>query len=233
MTAVQAGSRVACRSVERMDATRIAGDMADTPPTFGFGAERGAPIELSPGSNRVEEIRLMVSCGSYQDDLRDVAELAIDRIAHLLRWQLGRPYNLIYWDYRRDASVDFDPDHLADRSLRAVEQCDGVIAILGGLIPPTTRLEIRHVYDLALAGKPRELWAFADWRPSARGTSNPQGLVTRAQFLEEIQADYSQYRWCPPVGNELEFLAGVMTGVMPYLLTRAGVAFGPIGGSAE
>lgn len=195
-------------------------------------AQAAASIAPTRASTLVEEIRLMVSCGSYQDDLRDVAERALLHVAHAVRYDLRAPFNVIYWDYRLDESRDEIAGEMPQRSLEAVKDSDGVIAILGHLVPPITQLEVRQHYELANTGLERQLWVFADNR-QARVAQNPAALPTRQAFLEEIKRDFGKERWCTPVATEMEFQASMLTKVMPFVLKRIGPAFGPIGPDSQ
>jgi hypothetical protein len=197
----------------------------------GIGLAAAAIVPVA-ASSLVDELRLMVSCGSHQDDLRNVAEAAIQRLAHMIRFDLGIPYNVIYWDYRLDESRDEEAGDMPNRSLDAVRRSIGVIGVLGHLVPPTTRLEIRHHYELASAGQTRKLWVYADNRQPP-SDSNPDGLSTRHEFLSEIKRDFGKERWCPPITSKLDFQAAVLTQVTPHILKLVGPAYGPVISSTE
>lgn len=202
--------------------------------SFAFGSAgalvAGSGTVATTGLLR-EEILLLVSCGGDMNRLRDVSSDVIRRLDHVLRFDLGSRYNLNEWDYRLDPSRDEPAGHVPDRSLKQVDESEGVIAILGRTVPPVTRLEIRRVFELRQLGQTRELWVFVR-PPLSRASAAPVtvgGDPSVREFLEEINRDFGRDLLYRRSRTELDFQASLMTTLFPFLIARMGVGHGPLG----
>ena len=202
--------------------------------SFAFGSAgalvAGSGTAATTGLLR-EEILLLVSCGGEMNRLRDVSSDVIRRLDHVLRFDLGSRYNLNEWDYRLDPSRDEPAGHVPDRSLKQVDDSEGVIAILGRTVPPVTRLEIRRVFELRQLGQTRELWVFVR-PPLSRASAAPATVgadPTVREFLEEIHRDFGRDLLYRRSRTELDFQASLMTTLFPFLIGRMGVGHGPLG----
>jgi hypothetical protein len=161
--------------------------------------------------------------------LRDISSDVIRRLDHVLRFDLGTRYNLNEWDYRLDPSRDEPIGHVPDRSLEAVDESEGVVAILGRRVPPVTRLEIRRVFELRQLGQRRELWVFVR-PPSGAASSGPAGSdPTVKDLIDEIRGDFGRELIYRSSRTELDFQASLMTTLLPFLISRIGVGHGPLG----
>ncbi len=201
--------------------------------TFAF-ASAGAFVATPPpagGGVLREEILLLVSCGGEMNRLRDISSDVIRRLDHVLRFDLATKYNLNQWDYRLDPSRDEPVGHVPDRSLRQVDESEGVIAILGRSVPEVTRLEIRRVFELRQLGQARELWVFVR-SPSRGATPVPAGAPTIREFVDEVRRDFGRELIYRRSETELDFQASLMTTLFPFLMTRVGVGHGPLGSAA-
>lgn len=201
-------------------------------------AAASAPGQLRPppagaGGLLREEILLLVSCGGELNRLRDITGDVIRRLDHLLRFDLDSRYNLNQWDFRLDPSRDEPAGHVQDRSLKQVDDSEGVIAILGRSVPHVTRLEIRRVFELRQLGQNRELWVFV--RPSGRRSAGPAPAASQPtvrEFVDEIRRDFGRDLIYRRSGTELDFQASLMTTLFPFLIARIGVGHGPLGAIA-
>lgn len=203
--------------------------------TFAFGsagALLAAPTPSAAGGLLREEILLLVSCGGEMNRLRDISSDVIRRLDHVLRFDLGSRYNLNQWDYRLDPSRDEPLGHVPDRSLRQVDESEGVIAILGRTVPEITRLEIRRVYELRQLGQARDLWVFVRTPSRPAATPPAAGHPTVHEFVDEVRRDFGRELIYRRSRTELDFQASLMTTLFPFLMTRVGVGHGPLGAGA-
>lgn len=201
--------------------------------TFAF-ATAGASILAPAGAPAIrlrEEILLLVSCGADMNRLRDISGDVIRRLDHVLRFDLASRYNLNQWDYRLDPSRDEPAGHMADRSLKQVDESEGVVAILGRTVPRVTHLEIRRVFELRQLGQHRQLWIFvraSRQEPRSSGSAGGADLPLR-ELIDEIQRDFKRDLIYRRVQSELDFQAGLMTSLFPFLVQRIGTGYGPVG----
>lgn len=201
--------------------------------TFGFssaGALIVAPGPTASGGLLREEILLLVSCGGEMNRFRDISSDVIRRLDHVLRFDLRTRFNLNEWDYRLDPSRDEPVGHVQDRSLKQVDESEGVVAILGRTVPRVTRLEIRRIFELRQLGQRRELWVFV--RPPSHRTADPASSArdpTVQEFVAEIGRDFGRDLIYRRNQTELDFQASLMTTLVPFLFARVGVGHGPLG----
>jgi hypothetical protein len=201
--------------------------------TFAFGTAGALIVTPGPtasGGLLREEILLLVSCGGEMNRYRDISSDVIRRLDHVLRFDLRTRFNLNQWDYRLDPSRDEPVGHVQDRSLKQVDESEGVVAILGRTVPRVTRLEIRRVFELRQLGQSRELWVFI--RPPSRTAviaASSTGDPTVPEFVDEIGRDFGRELLCPRNRTELDFQASLMTTLVPFLFARVGVGHGPLG----
>ncbi len=203
--------------------------------TFVFGSAGALVAPPAPavgGGLLREEILLLVSCGGEMNRLRDISSDVVRRLDHVLRFDLGTRYNLNQWDYRLDPSRDEPLGHVPDRSLRQVDESEGVIAILGRTVPEVTRLEIRRVFELRQLGQGRELWVFVRSPSRHPATPPPPANPTVREFVDEVRRDFGRDLIYRRTETELDFQASLMTTLFPFLITRVGVGHGPIGSAA-
>jgi hypothetical protein len=184
-----------------------------------------AAVELPAAPRRLDELRVLISSGHEMNPLRETAADVLERFNQFLMFDRGSRFVLTQWDYRRDSSRDEDVGDLARKSLEAVEESDGVVAIVGASVPETTRLEIRHVYELRQRGQERELWFFV-YRKQ-RAITGPDRISLRA-FLDGIEGDFHKTRIFHEVASRLDFQASLMIELLPFLVARTGLAIGPI-----
>ena len=187
-------------------------------------------IELA-SPRMLEDIRVLVSGGNEVNDLREISGNVLDRFNHQLQHEWRARYALTQWNYLLDSSRDEEVGHLADRSIRAVDESEGVIAIVGQSVPPITRLEVRRVYELRQLGQERELWFLAF--KSRTALTGAKGRMPLAEFLDEIASDFGKQRIYHEVSTELDFQASLLMEMFPWLITRTGQAFGPLGVGAR
>ena len=109
--------------------------------------------------------------------LRDISSDVVRRLDHVLRFDLGTRYNLNQWDYRLDPSRDDPLGHVPDRSLRQVDESEGVIAILGLLFPRSPVWKSVAYSSSGSWGQGRELWVFV--RSPSRHPETPPLLSAR------------------------------------------------------
>lgn len=208
---------------------------------FAIGAAAGfiappAPLRPVPG-RLLEEIRVLVSCGSEMDDLRTIAGSAIARIDQMLRVDLRSQYTFTHYDYRLDAPREEPAGDFAARSKQAVRDSAGVIAIVGDTVPPVTHIEIQELLDLRRIGERRELWIYTRRRGASRRTNaaaaDPGGppAVTLAELMDEVKRETRGDHIYHRVTSRLDFQATLIIGILPFLLQRAGPAFGPLVGA--
>ena len=176
---------------------------------------------------KLDEIRLLISCGADMAPLRAIAKDVISRFNQFMRNERRARFNITEWDYTFDISRDENVGHLADRSLEAVEECDGVIAIVGRTVPEVTRLEIRRVYELGRTGQQRPLWFFVS--KSDQQSRPGRGRIALRTLLAEIETDFEKVRIYHEVDDELDFQASLMIEMLPFLISRTGFGSGPIG----
>lgn len=189
------------------------------------------PREL-PAATALEEISLLISCGDEMHKQRETTVDVLYRWNQMLRYELGSRYVIQQWDYTRDPSRHEEAGHLADRSERAVDESEGVIAIVGRSVPEITHKEIRHVYELGQLGQRRQLWFFV-YKPRSRNvglsaTPLPPGHVSLNDLVEEIRSSFRTDLVYHTVRNRLDFQASVMMEITPYLVGRTTSAFGPM-----
>lgn len=175
----------------------------------------------------VEELLLLISCGEEMNRYRDRAVDVLARYTQMIRFERQGRFVMSQWDYRRDASRDETPGQLAARSLDAVEQSEGVIAILGPTVPEITRKEIRRVYDLRRSGRYRHLWCFGAPGEERSGADR----MSRSDFIFEIERDFEALRVYHSIVDETDFVASLIFEMMPWVVARCGPAFGPISGT--
>jgi hypothetical protein len=178
----------------------------------------------------LEEIRLLISGGDEVKPYRRLAEQVLDRWNHMLDAELRSRHIFRDWDYTKDASRDEDIGHFADRSIRAVEESEGVIAICADVVTPTSGLEIRHVYELRELGQQRELWFLVVPTPEDHHHS---GGTPLHEFVQEIRRDFGKERIYHRVEDPLDLQASLIFEMMPWAVRRVGSAFGLGGGGAS
>jgi hypothetical protein len=181
------------------------------------------------GSPRtLEEIPLLISGGSEIRTYRKIAENVLHRFNQMLSIELRARYVFTQWDYTIDSSRDEELGHFADRSIEAVDNSEGVIAIVANVVTPTSRLEIRRVYELRRLGQDRQLWFLVVPLPEDH---HDGGGTPLAAFVHEIKRDFEKERIYHLVEHELDFQASLIIEMMPFLILRTGSAFGQRGGA--
>ena len=197
-----------------------------------MAAEERTRSDLAPDSDLafspkslLDEIPLLISGGGDTLPLRRVAENVLYRLNQFLRYERRARYVFTQWDYTVDPGRDEAIGHVPDRSLEAVENSEGVIAIVGDTVPKITQLEIRRVYELRSLGQHRELWFFVSREAKTAATHE---RVPLHQFLDAISSDFHVERIYHAVDDQMDFQASLLIEMMPFVVARAGTAFGPL-----
>lgn len=176
----------------------------------------------------LEEIPLVISGGGEITPYRRIAENVLYRLNQMLHAELRARYEFTQWDYTTDASRDEELGHFADRSVEAVDYSEGVIAIVADVVTPTSRLEIRRVYELARLGQVRQLWFLVV--PTPADHHHGPGATPLGEFVDEIRRDFKKERIYHGVRDEIDFQASLIFEMMPFVVRRTGSAFG-LGGT--
>lgn len=187
------------------------------------------------GPQELQQIEVLISCGRDMRRLRSAAGRTLDRFNHFLRYQRAARYVITQWNYMFDPSRVVAPGHLADRSVQAVDESEGVIAIVGDYVPSTTRREIRHVYELRDLGLWRELWflRLEQTKTSGAASTPAPGSIALDTFVDELRADFGIEPVYHPVAGQTDFVASLIFEMLPFVIQRTGAAFGPIGTGAS
>ena len=82
------------------------------------------------------------------------------------------------------------------------------------------------MHELHMLGQPRAFWLYAHKRVG----DGDAAYAELHALVDEIERDFGQKILYQPVASTLDFQAGLLTELIPYVLKRASPAFGPLSG---
>lgn len=153
----------------------------------------------------------MVSGGEDTNPLRDIVHDVTRRLNHLFTNRLDSPLSIGGPDYRLDPPQVSKPGTMRARSRKMVENSECLIAILGDVVPPLTREEILHAFELRRVGHVIKIMLFVN---PAQKTADHDSLLCAIADISGYEVQYTGY------SNALEFQAVVTMALFEYVVRR-------------